>query len=168
MSELVSIAFQDAVIAEYRKAVASRGDRAEGINRQDAFAFANEAIRERIHSGEIEIPMDDAIHAALVAADSREGQQADNILAKIARGEIGLELHPDPVLDVVVTLGAGRRKPWKYVTADDIASMLELRKQNTNSARRAERRFIKNAETIYDSLVTAGTVGQMFTVTAAA
>lgn len=167
MSELASIGFHDAVIAEYRRAVGA-GDSNEGINRQDAFAFANEAIRERIHTGEIEIPIDDAIHSALMAADNREGQQADSILAKIARGEIGLDVHPDPILNVVVTLGKGKRKPWKYVTAEDVRDMAALRKQNTNSARRAESRFLKNIGTIYADLVTAGTVGEMFTAVEAA
>lgn len=72
-----------------------------------------------------------------------------------------LNLWPDPLLDVVVTLGKGRRKAWRHVNADDLAAMVDLRKQNTNSARRAERRFIKDVTTVYDELVAAGTVGEM-------
>ena len=163
MSDLTTaaVAFQNAVVEEYRRAVANRGDRADGINRQDAFAHAAEALRARIHSGEIEIPVEDALHSALMAADGREGAAADSILGRVARGEIGMDLWPDPLLEVVVTLGAGRRKPWKFVTAEDVRSMVDLRRANTRAARRAERRFIKDAETVYDDLLAAGTVEQM-------
>lgn len=153
--------FADAVRTEYRNAVAKIGSTATDVNKLDAFAHAAEALRQRIHSGELELPIDDALHAALKVADEKDGRAADNILARIARGEIGLDMWPDPLLDVVVTLGGGRRKAWKHVTADDLSSMVELRKHNTNAARRAERRFIKDVTAVYDQLVSAGTVGAM-------
>ena len=100
----------EAVTAEYRRVVATYGSATAHVDKLDMFAHAAESIRERIHSGELELPIEDAIHAALSAADARDGQAADSILGKIARGEIGLNLWPDPLLDVVVTLGRGRRK----------------------------------------------------------
>lgn len=159
MAEITSITFHDAVVAEYRKAVARMAQ--DGGNRQDAFAYANEAIRQRIHVGEIDIPLDDAIHSALLAADAREGATADRVLQKIADGQIGIDVWPDPLLDVVVTLGGGRRKTWRHVTADDLRQMVELRQANTRAARRSERRFTKDVQAIYSGLIAAGTVGRM-------
>lgn len=156
-----SVLFQDVVTAEYRRAISERSSEDTAADRQDAFAFAGAAIRQRIHDGEIEIPLEDAIHAALLHADSREGAAADSILTKIVNGDIGLDLWPDPQLDVVVTLGAGRRKPWRHVTAEDLTAMHGLRRKNTNAARRAERRFLKDVNAIYADVVTAGTVGEM-------
>lgn len=156
-----AVVFHDAVIEEYRRAVARYGSADATVNKLDMFAHAAEALQNRIHSGEIEIPVEDAIHAALSTADSRDGSAADQILARLARGEIGLDIWPDPMLDVVVTLGAGKRKAWKHVTADDLNAMAELRKRNTNAARRAERRFIKDLDVVYDALVLAGSVVQM-------
>lgn len=156
-----SVTFHEVVTAEYRHAVATYGSATAHVDKLDMFARAAEAIRERIHSGELELPIEDAIHAALSAADSRDGQAADNILAKIARGEIGLNLWPDPQLDVVVILGRGRRKAWKHVTADDLSDMADLRNQNTRAARRAERRFLRDVESVYSDLITAGSVGTL-------
>lgn len=156
-----AIIFKQAVTHEYRRAITRLGGKAADVNKLDAFAYATEAIRDRIHSGELELPIDDAIHAALETADSKDGRAADGILAKIARGEIGLDMWPDPMLDVVVTLGGGRRKAWKHVTADDLKAMAELRKQNTNAARRSERRFLKDIEAVFDDLVLAGSIGVM-------
>lgn len=157
----ISVAFHDAVIQEYRRAVATHGNVTTVVNKLDMFAHAAEAIQMRIHAGEIEVPVEDAIHAALNAADSRDGSAADNILARIARGEVGLELWPDPLLDVVVTLGAGRRKAWKHVNADDLSAMVDLRKRNTNAARRAERRFVSDVSAVFDALVPAGSIGAL-------
>lgn len=162
MSEpTAALLFHQAVTDEYRRAIARFGSASMHVNKLDAFAHASEAIRGRIHEGEIEIPVEDAIHAALTAADSRDGQAADSILAQVARGELGLDIWPDPKLDMVVVLGRGRRKAWRHVTADDLSLMVELRKQNTNAARRSERRFIKDVEAVYAGLITAGSIGQM-------
>ena len=158
-----ALTFHEVVTEEYRRAVETHGDDHAGINRQDAFAHANAAIRARLHSGEVELPIDDAIHAALVEADGRDGASADKILARIARGEVGLSIWPDPMLDVIVTLGNGRRKPWKRVTADDLQDMAALRTRNTNAARRSERRFVKDVNRVYSALVTAGSIEQMVT-----
>lgn len=153
--------FNEAAVAEYRRVVAAQGSSAEHVNKLDMFAIAADTIRQRIHDGELDIPIEDAIHAALEKADSRDGQAADGILARIARGEVGLSMWPDPLLDVVVTLGQGRRKAWKHVTAEDLAAMADLRNQNTKAARRSERRFLKDVEAVYADLVIAGSVGQM-------
>lgn len=162
MSEqIVAIAFQDAVVSEYRTAVAKYGNASTHVNKLDMFAHATEAIRQRIHDGELAIPLEDAIHAALNVADARDGSAADNILAKIVRGEIGLTMWPDPMLNIVVTLGKGRRKAWRHVTAEDLSDMAELRNQNTKAARRSERRFVKDVEAVYADLVSAGSIGVM-------
>lgn len=158
---ITAVAFHDAVTEEYRRAVAKHGNAGAAVNKLDMFARASEAIRMRIHAGEIEIPIEDAIHAALSAADAKDGATADSILAQIARGELGLDLWPDPRLDIVVVLGAGRRKAWKHVTVDDLSDMAELRNRNTKAARRSERRFLNDVQTVYADLVTAGSIGAL-------
>jgi hypothetical protein len=157
----IAVTFHEAVTEEYRRAVATHGNSGAAVNKLDMFAHAAEAIQMRIHSGEIEIPVEDAIHAALSAADQRDGATADNILAQVARGELGLDLWPDPRLDIVVVLGAGRRKAWKHVTADDLSDMAELRNRNTKAAQRSERRFLADVKTVYADLVTAGSIGAL-------
>jgi hypothetical protein len=161
MSEITAITFHDAVIEEYRRAVSARGSKTAMVDKQTAIAHAMLALQTRIHAGEIEVPIEDALHAALSAADARDGQAADNIIAQLARGELGLDLWPDPRLEIVVTLGAGKRKAWKHITAYDLDLMIELRKKNTNAARRAERRFIKDVASVYNELIAAGTVGAL-------
>lgn len=156
-----SVTFHDAVTQAYRAAVAKHGNTERGINRQDAIAHAMTALIPRLESGELSLPYEDALHAALMQADSREGSTADSILAKIARGDIGLSIWPDPLLDVVVVLGGGRRKAWKHVTPDDLADMAELRSQNTRAARRSERRFLRDVTAVQSALILAGTVGEM-------
>lgn len=160
MSDMTAM-FNEAVTSEYRKAVARLGNLTTAASKLNAMAFAAEALRNRIHAGELELPLDDALHAALQAADAKDGQTADGILGRLARGELGLDLWPDPLLEVVVILGRGRRKAWKHVTADDLSDMAELRNQNTKAARKTERRFIKDVETVYADLITAGSVGAM-------
>ena len=45
--------------------------------------------------------------------------------------------------------------------SEEPAYLCGLRKQNTNAARRAERRFIKDVAAVYDGLIAAGTVGAL-------
>lgn len=151
----------DAAVIDYRRFVASRGSADASVNKGDVFAAVAEGLRERIHLGELEIPVEDALHHILSEVDRREGQSADNVLAKIARGEIGLDVWPDPMLDVVVTLGGGRRKAWRHVTAADLADMADLRNRNTKSARNSERRFVRDIARVHSDLVLAGSVEQM-------
>ncbi len=73
-------------------------------------------VRPGIESGAIVLDIDDAIRAAGRAIDKRDGGRVDGVLRSIARGEDALELDDDPVLDLVATLGAGRRKIWRFVT----------------------------------------------------
>lgn len=156
-----AIDFHAAVTAEYRSAVKRHADTREGIHRQDAFAFANEAIRARISSGEIEVPVDDLIHSALLAADKREGDAGDRLVQELAEGVIGLNLWPDPRLDSIIVLGAGVRKPFRHVTAEDLNVMAALRHGNANAAIRAHRKFAKHVQSILPDLATARTVGAL-------
>lgn len=151
----------DAAVDEYRKVVALNGSADATVNKGDMFALAAEVLRQRIHDGELEIPVEDALHHVLSEVDRREGQAADSVLSKIARGEVGLDIWPDPQLEVVVTLGGGRRKAWKHVTADDLADMADLRNRNTKAARNSERRFIRDIARVHSDLVLAGSVEQM-------
>lgn len=157
----MSESLADAALAEYRRYVAANGSADAAVNRGDVFAMVADGLRDRIHSGELEIPIEDALHHVLSEIDRREGQAADSVLAKIARGEVGLDVWPDPMLNVVVTLGGGRRKAWKHVTAADLADMADLRNRNTKSARNSERRFIRDIARVHSDLVLAGSVEQM-------
>lgn len=98
-------------------------------------------VRPRIESGEIALNIDDAIRAAGRAADKRDGLRVDGTLRAIARGEDSFEMDDDPLLDMVVTLGGGRRKIWRHVNQDDLREMDSLRYQNLHAQQIAYKRW---------------------------
>lgn len=98
-------------------------------------------VRPRVEAGEIVLDIDDAIRAAGRAADKRDGNRVDGTLRAIARGEDSLEMDDDPLLDMVVTLGAGRRKIWRHVNQDDLREMDALRYQNLHAQQLAYKRW---------------------------
>lgn len=113
----------------YREVVADSA--AEGIDRQVAYDTAVARLVRMIRSGALDLPMDVAVRAALDRADDRDARRADSVLRRIAAGETSLLTEVgDPLLDVIVKLGGGRRKAWRDVTAEDLQVMTELRAKN--------------------------------------
>lgn len=114
----------------YRETVASYGR--EGVDRPEAFESATATIMAEVAAGRFEIDLERAVRDQLRRVDEADGRNADNILKRAAYGEVPLE-YAD--LDVIVTLGAGRRKPWAEVTVSDLVQMNEIRYRNFKQAK---------------------------------
>lgn len=141
----------------YRETVGRAG--ALGIPRQDAFEEATALIRREIDSGRLDLDIDAAIRAQLTRVDERDGNRADSVLESAARGTAPLT---DEGLDLVVTLGAGHRKQWEFVTFDDLDQMNEIRYANFAAARVAYNDFRNNVVALRPVLFEYGTFGEAF------
>lgn len=119
----------------YRAVVADAG--AEPIQRLDAIEQVVQQVLPLIELGEIKPDLHAWVSNVVVRVDESDGAKADTILAAIASGQDDLSLDADPVLDLVVTLGRGRRKIWRFVSMADLDEMDELRNANMRAALRA-------------------------------
>lgn len=117
----------------YREVVGG-DDNPDGMQRQDAFDIATDKLLGMTETGELKIPLEQAIRAALAEVDRREGQRTDTVLRRVVAGQEPLDLDDDPFLEVVVTLGGGLRKPWRDVTQADLRAMDQLRYRNYRQA----------------------------------
>lgn len=141
----------------YRETIGRAG--AAGIPRQDAFEEATALIQQEINAGRLELDVEAAIRAQLTRVDEQDGNRADTILQAAAKGNIPLS---DDGLDLVVTLGAGHRKQWEFVTIDDLDQMNEIRYANYTSARLAYQSFRNNVSALRPVLFEYGTFGDAF------
>lgn len=120
--------FQDAVNTAYQKALAGFGS--EGAQLADVIGEALPHLRMMVANNALRLDIDEIITTALRDADTRNGKQADRVLAQLAAGGDSLDFDGDPMLDVGVTLGKGLRKRWRDITADDLELMDVLRYEN--------------------------------------
>lgn len=152
--------FDAAVEAVYREVVAEAG--VEPMKRQEAFDIAVERITALIDDGVIIVPADQAIRAALLAADERDGRSVDRVLSAMLAGQDGLDYEVDPMLDTVVILGGGLRKSFRHVNDDDLRDMDALRYQNLRSAQDSYHRWREQFEAWAPCVRRHGTVGAAF------
>lgn len=131
--------FEDAVASVYREVVAEGGD--EPTKRMEAFDIAIERITQLVLDGIVGVPHDQAIRAALMAVDERDGASVDKILSSMAAGQDALDFDADPMLDRIAVLGNGLRKSFRFVTVGDLREMDALRYQNLRSAQEAYDRW---------------------------
>lgn len=123
----------------YRAVVAESG--AAKMPREQAIHAVAAQIQPMIDSGELVPDTYAWVKALVVAADKQDGAAADRVLAAIARGEDDLTTDsPMPYLDFVVTLGAGQRKVYRFLSLDDLDEMNELRHRNVRSVNRSYHR----------------------------
>lgn len=142
----------------YREAVADSG--VDGVDRQDAYDIAVGRIRKMLDAGTLELPVDKAIRSELDKADGRDSRNADNVLRRVMSGEQSLFTEDgDPVLDLVVALGKGRRKAWRDVTASDIADMTELRQGNMRATVASFEAWRKDSDAVMPTILAHGTIG---------
>ena len=129
------------IVRLYRAVVADAG--AEGITRRDAIEQVVAQARPLVKSGAITLDTDDLIRQMVRRADESDGNRADHVLASVAAGADDLSLDGDPLLDMVVTLGRGRRKAWRHVTRTDLDEMNDLRYGNVRAAQTAYHKGFK-------------------------
>ena len=139
----------------YRETVAEHGR--EGVDRSVAIDEATAKVLAEIKAGRYKVDQAAAIRASLIRIDEREGRTADQIIRRAA-GTDGAQLETCD-LDVIVTLGGGRRKPWGEVTAADLAVMNEIRFKNYRQAERTYKEFSEAYELLRESLFMHGTLG---------
>lgn len=131
----------------------------EGIDRKEALDELVLQIRPLVQSGDVALDLDEAIRAEGRRVDERDGGRVDGVLRAIARGDDALDLDDDPVLDLVVTLGAGRRKIWRHVNRDDLREMDSLRYQNLHAQQLAYKRWRDEYEAWVTVLFRHPTIG---------
>jgi hypothetical protein len=141
----------------YREAVASYGP--SGADRQEAFASAYATILNEIRNKRMVIDLEAAIRSELVKADESDGRAADGVLRRAATGDAPI-VPAD--LDVIVTLGKGKRKQWADVSADDLAEMHDIRYQNYRAAKTSYEEFREMYYTLRPVLFQHKTFGAAF------
>lgn len=139
----------------YREAVASYG--AEGVNRQEAMESALSTVMVEVRAGRLDLNLESAVLAELRKADEQDGRDADNIINRLSYGQVPIT---EDDLDVVVTLGKGKRKVWREVTGDDLVMMRELRRENYLKAKGAFDEFAANVNRLLPVLFEFRTVGE--------
>lgn len=125
----------------------------------DSEETAAAAIMIEVQAGRFEVDMKKAIIAELRKVDAAHGRAADALLAKIAAGNTPLVMQD---LELVVTLGGGRRKTWFYVNADDLDAMNDIRYRNYRSARDSFQEFNGNVIAVRPIVSEFGTLGAAF------
>lgn len=149
--------FEQAVETVYREVVAEAGE--EPVKRQEAFDVAAERIGQLILDGVVTVPHDQAVRAALMSADERDGKAVDRVLSALSAGQESLGYDGDPFLDTVVVLGDGLRKSFRFVSLDDMAEMDRLRYQNLHRAQESYHRWREQYEGWSQCVRRHGTVG---------
>ena len=152
--------FEQAVEAVYREVVAESG--VESIKRQEAFDIASDRIGQLILDGVIAVPHDQAVRAALMAADDRDGKAVDRVLSVMASGQNPIDYEDDPFLETVVVLGDGMRKSFRHVNSDDLEAMDRLRYQNLHRAQEAYHRWREQYEGWTPCVRRHGTIGAAY------
>lgn len=149
---------EEAIKREYQRIVAESGD--TGVTKERAASDAADEVARLIDLGEVEAPpVRDALLKIVNVVDGQQGASADRVIARLARGEVGLDLDGDPVLDMVVTLGKGDRKSWRFITAHDLRRMDSERNKNYEAQREAMIRWQSDYTAILPVVMAHRTVG---------
>lgn len=139
----------------YRETIAAYG--AEGVDRREAMESALATVMVEINAGRLELGLEAAVLAELRRADEADGRDADAIITRLSYGQVPI-LEDD--LDVVVTLGKGKRKVWREVMGEDLVQMRELRRENYLKAKGAFDEFASNVNRLLPVLFEYRTVGE--------
>jgi len=150
----------EATVTRIYREVIGEADPQEGTSRQEAFAVATQRIVDMLNSGELFLDPTAAIKAALARADEAQGRAGDSIIKVLATGQESYTFDGDPLLDTVVVLGAGRRKPWRHVTVTDLRDMNRLRYENKRQVEAAYKEWQENFDHLLPSVAQYGTVGE--------
>lgn len=122
--------YKTAVQTYYREEIAAQSGPDDSADKQECIKLAADRILEGIANGEIEPPeLGGQVKRDLSDQDESDKNAADHMIdVLVFGGQDTLDF--DDLLDVVVTLGGGRRKPWRFVNEYDLESMDEVRYGN--------------------------------------
>lgn len=147
--------FDARVQSLYAQIVNAAGD--DGIDRIDAVMAVTKKAHALIKSGKLRLPID--VTARLVndstrTVDNREGHKTLDRISEAASVLAGNSLlsDEDPLLSAVARIGAGRRKSWRYVNADDITHMLVMKTRHAQAAATAAAEFTEKAASVLKAL----------------
>lgn len=157
-----------AITSLYRREVGRLTEVDETVDRKTAFAHVEEIAAAMYARGDLHIPVEAAIHAVLVKADEKDAGCTDLAIKQFAAGEYDLTVDGDPILEMVVTLGRGKRKLWKNFTLDDLTELDRLRYRNVASVQAAYQEWRDSYDALLPQLVAGGTIGQLAATSAAA
>jgi len=146
----------DTITRIYREALAEAGP--EGADRQEVLMVAAARVAMEVRSGRLAYTIDSFIQSELIKVDESDGKKADTIIRAAAIGQASFDLS-DAVLDVVVTLGNGRRKSWRDVNSDDLVAMNEVRYRNYKAVRDSYQDWFKSYRAIAPVLLQYKTFG---------
>ena len=141
---------------EYQRIVRESGG--EPIGRQRAIQEASWSTKREIELGNVKEPeLIPTLKLMGEGVDSSQGRAADRIIGRLASGQVSM-FDAGEVLDMVVTLGGGMRKSWRFVTESDLADMYETRRQNHDKQVEAFLRFKEDYEAVLPVVRMFGTV----------
>lgn len=124
------IDYATAIQTYYREEIAAQSGPEDTADRQECIKLAADRISEGIDDGDIEAPeIGEQIRRDLTKQDESDKAASDRMIDLLVFG--GQEdLDFEDLLDVVVTLGSGRRKPWRYINEFDLEEMDAIRYGN--------------------------------------
>lgn len=152
----------------YREEVARQTVAEETVDRRTAIAHVIETADAMIGRGDLHVSMHDVLHATLMKIDERDGASTDVAIKEFAAGQYDLEIDNSPLLSMVVTLGAGKRKIWRDFTADDLVELDRLRYRNVASVQAAYAEWRESFDALLPELIAGGSIGRLATRSAAA
>lgn len=142
------------------------------VTRETVSAYDNEFVMQaeleesaistlmiEVRAGRLDIDVEKALRSEIRKVVEADGRAADGIIRRMASGSAPL-ISED--LDVIVTLGAGRRKSWGAVTKADLEDMNEIRYKNYRSARESFQEFNANVLTVQGMFGDYATVADAF------
>lgn len=147
-------------VREVYRQVVGESDPEDGVKLADARAGAASRLRELIEAGELTIPVDFAITAALAQADKSDGKVVDKIIARMMRGEDAFDIEDDPALDCVVIVEARVRKPLRHIKSHDLLAMDALRYRNMRAATVAYDEWRETYERALAAVIKYGSFGE--------
>lgn len=148
--------WSDTITRIYREALVESGP--DGADRQEVLIVAGARIATEIRAGRLGYTLDSFIRSELIKVDESDGKKADAIIRAAATGQGSFEL-TDAALEVVVTLGNGRRKVWRDVGVDDLAVMNDVRYRNYKAVRDSYQDWFKSYRAIVPVVLEFKTFG---------
>lgn len=126
------------------------------VTREEIVHQATASVMNEIRAGRYTLDIEAAVRRELIRADESDGKIGDRYISRAARGEVPLV---EDDMDVVVTLGGGRRKCWRDVETQDLIQMREIRFRNYQSVRDAFQEFAADLEAVLPVVREHGTFG---------
>lgn len=157
----MTIPYETAVRDYYRQEVAARSG-VDAADRRECVKYAQDRIAEAIACGEVEPPeIGEQIRRDVLAVDESDKRAADRMLDMLLYGgQEQLEFYD--LLDVVATLGKGRRKSWRNVSWQDVEAMEQEQFDNLNAQVEAYAKKRPMYQALRDALMTHGSVEAVY------